>query len=63
MILMIILFAVCSDEQHDNRMILLNLMEVGEFKNYAGEWWHYTLQNEPFPDTYFDFPIQRDCGC
>jgi D-alanyl-D-alanine dipeptidase len=28
------------------------------FKNYDKEWWHYTLENEPYPDTVFDFPIE-----
>lgn len=34
------------------------LADVG-FRNLAEEWWHYTLNNEPFPDTYFDFPVAR----
>jgi D-alanyl-D-alanine dipeptidase len=29
------------------------------FKEYDKEWWHYTLANEPFPDTYFDFVCQN----
>lgn len=28
------------------------------FKRYDEEWWHYTLVNEPFPDTYFEFPVR-----
>jgi D-alanyl-D-alanine dipeptidase len=28
------------------------------FGSYAREWWHYTLKDEPYPDTYFDFPIR-----
>jgi D-alanyl-D-alanine dipeptidase len=32
-------------------------MKANGFKVYANEWWHYTLAEEPFPDTYFDFPI------
>jgi D-alanyl-D-alanine dipeptidase len=28
------------------------------FKNYANEWWHYTLEGEPYPATIFDFPIE-----
>jgi D-alanyl-D-alanine dipeptidase len=27
------------------------------FRRYDREWWHYTLDGEPYPDTYFDFPI------
>ena len=48
-------------EQMANRTVLVNLMAEHNFTNYDGEWWHYTLQGEPFPDTYFDFPIQKDC--
>ena len=33
------------------------------FINYSEEWWHYTLANEPYTDTYFDFPIQRVYDC
>ncbi len=29
------------------------------FVNYAKEWWHYTLAGEPYPNTYFDFPVTR----
>jgi len=40
-----------------NRENLATLMESHGFKRYAEEWWHYTLADEPFPDTYFDFPV------
>jgi D-alanyl-D-alanine dipeptidase len=45
-------------QQRTNRLILKSLMEKHGFKNYDLEWWHYTLKNEPYPDTYFDFPIE-----
>ena len=32
-------------------------MEHGGFERYDHEWWHYALRDEPFPETYFDFPI------
>ena len=32
-------------------------MEHSGFERYECEWWHYTLKAEPYPDTYFDFPI------
>lgn len=38
---------------------LVGLMGAGGFRNYPGEWWHFTLADEPFPDTAFDFPIER----
>ena len=47
-----------SQEQFDNRMILRNLMLRHGFKPIDSEWWHFTLKNEPFPDTYFTFPVQ-----
>lgn len=46
-----------SPEATANREKLKTLLERHGFKPYAEEWWHYTLANEPFPDTYFDFPI------
>ena len=45
--------------QRDNRLRLKSAMETAGFANYVNEWWHYTLDNEPFPDTYFDFPVSR----
>jgi len=45
-------------QQKINRMLLKTLMEKHGFKNYELEWWHYTLKNEPYPDTYFNFPIE-----
>ena len=41
-----------------NRMILVQAMKQGGFKNYAKEWWHYTLESEPYPETYFDFEVR-----
>jgi D-alanyl-D-alanine dipeptidase len=40
-----------------NRQILCAVMEDCGFSRYDREWWHYTLRNEPYPDTYFDFLI------
>lgn len=40
-----------------NRQYLCSLMEGCGFAQYDYEWWHYTLKDEPYPDTYFDFPI------
>jgi zinc D-Ala-D-Ala dipeptidase len=42
-----------------NRLLLKSAMEAAGFVNYENEWWHYTLDDEPFPDTYFDFPVSR----
>lgn len=40
-----------------NRQLLSTLMADSGFERYEAEWWHYSLIDEPFPDTYFDFPI------
>ncbi|WP_181776785.1 D-Ala-D-Ala dipeptidase VanX [Amycolatopsis pittospori] len=40
-----------------NRLDLCSIMESCGFRSYACEWWHYALKDEPYPDTYFDFPI------
>jgi zinc D-Ala-D-Ala dipeptidase len=40
-----------------NRQHLRSIMETCGFSPYQCEWWHYTLKDEPYPDTYFDFPI------
>jgi len=44
--------------QRANRLLLRNLMLSNGFKPYENEWWHFTLTNEPFPKTYFNFPIK-----
>ena len=40
-----------------NRQHLCSIMEDCGFRRYDCEWWHYSLTDEPYPDTYFDFPI------
>ncbi len=44
--------------QFYNRMILRTAMLRHGFKPLDNEWWHFTLKNEPFPDTYFNFPVR-----
>ncbi|MDR2156478.1 MAG: D-Ala-D-Ala dipeptidase VanX [Clostridiales Family XIII bacterium] len=44
-----------GSEEAENRNTLKQLMEACGFLAYECEWWHYTLEREPFPDTYFDF--------
>ena len=46
-----------TDEQYQNRMILRDAMTSHGFKPLPQEWWHFTLENEPYPDTYFTFPV------
>ena len=47
-----------SAEQLDNRLLLRRAMEAGGFRNYEAEWWHYTLRDEPYPESYFDVVVQ-----
>ena len=46
-------------EQFANRMILREAKLRHGFKPLDSEWWHFTLKNEPYPDTYFTFPVQQ----
>jgi D-alanyl-D-alanine dipeptidase len=48
-----------TKEQFNNRMILREAMLRHGFKALDSEWWHFTLKNEPFPDTYFTFPVKK----
>ena len=43
--------------QQQNREIIKNTLERNGFNSFSTEWWHYTLRDEPYPDTYFDFSI------
>ncbi|MDD2468897.1 MAG: M15 family metallopeptidase [Desulfobulbus sp.] len=47
-----------STEARAHRMLLQLLMRKHGFEPYPKEWWHFTFKGEPFPDTYFDFPVQ-----
>ena len=44
--------------QRAHRMLLQTVMVEHGFVPYPEEWWHFTLKDEPFPNTYFDFPIE-----
>lgn len=46
------------DAARRHRLMLRALMEKHGFRNYAKEWWHFTLAPEPWPDRYFDLPIR-----
>jgi zinc D-Ala-D-Ala dipeptidase len=45
-------------QQRAARLLLKTVMERQGFKYYDKEWWHFTLKDEPFPDAYFDFPVE-----
>ncbi len=46
-------------QQFANRMLLREVMLAHGFKPYDCEWWHFTLKDEPYPDTYFKFPVKE----
>ena len=48
-----------TEEQFNNRMILRKAMLNHGFKPLESEWWHFTLKNEPYPDTYFNHPVAQ----
>ncbi|MDR1705079.1 MAG: M15 family metallopeptidase [Clostridiales bacterium] len=47
-----------NETQNANRVLLRTVMEAAGFRPYNKEWWHFTLNNEPYPDTYFNFPVE-----
>ena len=47
-----------TDSQRANRTLLRDIMVHAGFTPYENEWWHFTLTNEPYPDTYFNFPVE-----
>ena len=47
-----------TEAQKENRRILRDAMLDAGFKPFDTEWWHFTLADEPYPDTYFDFPVK-----
>lgn len=52
-------YAGVTDAQHANRMLLQSAMVKHGFRPLSTEWWHFTLKDEPFPTTYFDFPVRE----
>ena len=49
-----------TEEQFENRMLLQNVMIKHGFEPIDCEWWHFTLKNEPYPSTYFEFPVTAE---
>ena len=50
-------FRGITDRQYENRMFLQSAMARGGFLPLDCEWWHFCLEDEPFPDRYFEFPV------
>lgn len=51
-------FPLADSQAMVNRHVLRTAMTAQGFVNYDQEWWHYTFKPEPFPETYFDFPVR-----
>ena len=51
-------YSEISPTQRKNRLLLRKVMLKNGFRPYENEWWHFTLNREPFPNTYFDFPVR-----
>ena len=49
-----------TPEQYENRMLLRESMLHRGFRPLAEEWWHFTLENEPYPDSFFTFPVSEN---
>ncbi len=47
-----------SAQQRTNRLLLRTLMLQHGFRPLTTEWWHFTLNDEPYPETYFNFPVE-----
>jgi D-alanyl-D-alanine dipeptidase len=47
-----------SESEQENRLLLKEAMEGAGFENYPEEWWHYTLREEPYPNSHWDVPIR-----
>lgn len=46
-----------TETQKANRALLRETMLAHGFRGISTEWWHFTLKDEPYPDTYFAFPV------
>ena len=49
-----------TEEQYQNRMLLQQVMVRNGFQPIDCEWWHFSLKDEPYPETYFDFPVSSE---
>lgn len=49
-----------TEEQINNRKILRKIMTENGFKGINSEWWHFNLIDEPYPDTYFEFYVDKN---
>ena len=49
-----------TEQQYEKRMMLQRVMVRSGFEPIDCEWWHFTLKDEPYPDTYFEFPVSAE---
>lgn len=47
-----------TEDQKKNRKLIREVMESVGFEILSEEWWHFTLKDEPYKNTYFDFDIE-----
>ena len=52
------LFVINNKKDKKNRDYIKEIMDKAGFDVLDTEWWHFTLRNQPFPDTYFDFDVK-----
>ena len=52
-------FPDLTEQQKQNRRLLRSVMYKHGFRGIDTEWWHFTLNNEPFPNQYFNFTVKR----
>jgi len=50
--------AAQPEEARANRLMLASVMKLHGFRPHPYEWWHFTLADELYPETYFDFPVR-----
>lgn len=53
-------FQGISSQAKANRLLLRSLMATAGFRGLDSEWWHFTLKDEPYPETFFNFPVRKD---
>ena len=46
-----------SADARANRLLLRDVMVANGFRPLKEEWWHFTLNDEPYPEMYFDFAV------
>lgn len=56
-------YTAITEKQYENRMLLRSIMVDAGYVPFETEWWHFHLKDEPYPNTYFDFPVSTASVC